>query len=693
MRLVVRCVLALSLLTYVASAFAAVTVSVNGSNHTIPQTNEKGWGTNVTAWIQAISANTLQPSGGTFTLTAEVNTGATYGFKVPYIKTATAVPSTAGVVRLSNLDSMGWRNYANGGNLLLTVNSSDLLLFNGSLVAMNGDLTAHIADTTTHGTTGDIVGTTDSQTLSNKTLTAPIISTISNTGTLTLPTITTTLVGIGTTNTLTAKTLHQPDGALATPSITFENDQNTGIYRAGTDTLSIVAGAYEGLQVKKSTGNFSNVGMGVSASTSDQIPLAIERTNSSAGTYMYVSNTSTSANAYGGVRVIGDSGNVIGAFNAYTDASTIDAFDARVAVRTDGTAKGIVLLAAATAPNDIKFYQGGGATTDLTFQFNDDNSLQVMQQIATPATPSSNSIKIYQKAGDELYTLNDAGTEEQILAAPIAAKGDLFIGTTANTLGVKTVGADNTFLKADSTQAGGVTWAAPSSAGLAVVSKTTTYTATTSDDVILASTAGGAYSITLYAASGNSGKVLRIKKTTNDFTVLTIDGNSSETIDGAVTTTLNTQYEEVTLVCDGTNWHILSRTYPQTWTTYTPTWVGFGSPSLNQVSWKRVGGGIAVKFVMTSGTATATEARLPLPDSSLSCVIPVATREVIGTWYFSQNTVSTGTVMCANGAAYMTLGYAAAGSGATSPQDGAGLLTSGNSMGGFAPHIPITGWN
>lgn len=115
-------------------SYGAVTVTVNGSNHTIPQTNEKGWGTNVTAWIQAISQYTLQPSGGTFTLTAEVNTGATYGFKVPYIKTATATPSTAGVLRLARTDGIGWRNQANGANLLLEVDSSNRLTFNSVIL-------------------------------------------------------------------------------------------------------------------------------------------------------------------------------------------------------------------------------------------------------------------------------------------------------------------------------------------------------------------------------------------------------------------------------------------------------------------------------------------------------------------------------------------------------------------------------
>jgi hypothetical protein len=56
----------------------------------------------------------------------------------------------------------------------------------------------------------DVVLLSGAQTLTNKTLTSPVISTITNTGTLTLPTATTTLVGTGTTDTLTNKTLTSP---------------------------------------------------------------------------------------------------------------------------------------------------------------------------------------------------------------------------------------------------------------------------------------------------------------------------------------------------------------------------------------------------------------------------------------------------------------------------------------------------
>lgn len=126
----IRRIIAGVVLTLPLFSFAAVTVSVNGSNHTIPTTNERGWGSAVTAWIQAISSNTLQPSGGTFTLGADVDFGASFGLKSAYYKSRALNPATTGIVRLGNTETISWRNAANSANLSLTANASNRLQYN-----------------------------------------------------------------------------------------------------------------------------------------------------------------------------------------------------------------------------------------------------------------------------------------------------------------------------------------------------------------------------------------------------------------------------------------------------------------------------------------------------------------------------------------------------------------------------------
>lgn len=90
-----------------------------------------------------------------------------------------------------------------------------------------------------------------------------------------------------------------------------------------------------------------------------------------------------------------------------------------------------------------------------------------------------------------------------------------------------------------------------------VVTKTTTYTVVAGDydKLILCSASGAAFTVNLTAAATlGDGFRVKLKKTDATANAVTIDGNASETIEGAATKALSTQYDCVTLVCDGSNW-------------------------------------------------------------------------------------------------------------------------------------------
>lgn len=108
----------------------ATTVSLNGSSYSIPAVGDS-YGLSLTNYLIALSTGVLSKAGGTFTLTGEVNFGATYGLKTPYLKSQAANPSSSGIIRLGNNESIGFRNAANNADLLLKANASDLLEYNG----------------------------------------------------------------------------------------------------------------------------------------------------------------------------------------------------------------------------------------------------------------------------------------------------------------------------------------------------------------------------------------------------------------------------------------------------------------------------------------------------------------------------------------------------------------------------------
>jgi hypothetical protein len=89
----------------------------------------------------------------------------------------------------------------------------------------------------------------------------------------------------------------------------------------------------------------------------------------------------------------------------------------------------------------------------------------------------------------------------------------------------------------------------------AYVTKTGAYTATNDDYVI--DCTSGTFTVTLPASSGRTGRILIIKN--SGAGTITVDGNASETIDGATTVTMAVQYGTIQIMSDGTNWKTIAK--------------------------------------------------------------------------------------------------------------------------------------
>ena len=88
-----------------------------------------------------------------------------------------------------------------------------------------------------------------------------------------------------------------------------------------------------------------------------------------------------------------------------------------------------------------------------------------------------------------------------------------------------------------------------------IVSKTTTYTATTDYEVDHIIFCNGTFTVDLPDITSTDG-IKKIIKNIGTGTI-TIDGYSTQTIDGSTTLAMSTQYETVCIISNAGNWHVL----------------------------------------------------------------------------------------------------------------------------------------
>lgn len=155
----------------------------------------------------------------------------------------------------------------------------------------------------------------------------------------------------------------------------------------------------------------------------------------------------------------------------------------------------------------------------------------------------------------------------------------------------------------------GSAWLSSSAASptLTVVSKTANYTLISTDNVVLGDSSGGTFTLTLPTPVGISGKAYTLKKTDSSLTAIAVTGTG-------LSTNLSTIGESISVVSDGTNWVIYSRSIPSNRVTYSPTYTGFGTTSSDTTYYQRRGDSLFVQFWFQNGTNTAVLGSVSLPS-------------------------------------------------------------------------------
>ncbi len=168
--------------------------------------------------------------------------------------------------------------------------------------------------------------------------------------------------------------------------------------------------------------------------------------------------------------------------------------------------------------------------------------------------------------GDPKINLQINGTTTFSIGIDNSDSDKLKIGTTA----VET----NTAITIDASQNVGVGTSSPlstldaqGSMGLKVSTITAATTLNSTHNVVLCNT--GAYTVTLPAAASNTGRTYYIKNIDAQGDDITIDGNSSETIDGSTTYILTSYLQNIKIISDGSNWHVIAVTSCGAYVTFT----------------------------------------------------------------------------------------------------------------------------
>lgn len=143
--------------------------------------------------------------------------------------------------------------------------------------------------------------------------------------------------------------------------------------------------------------------------------------------------------------------------------------------------------------------------------------------------------------------------DDPTAAAARASLGFSGAGGTVATANIEALSVTSAKLAANSVDTSKI--ASGVSGKYTIQSKTTTYTAVIGE-YVKCSASGGAFTVTLPTAAGCDGESIKIKKTDSGTNAITVSTTSSQTIDGASTFTIRSQYDSNTFTSDGSNWMV-----------------------------------------------------------------------------------------------------------------------------------------
>lgn len=355
--------------------------------------------------------------------------------------------------------------------------------------------------------------------------------------------------------TITAASTTLPDASTA--SATFSLAETA-------DTLAIFTGSLASTAtsaIKIQTGNVTTSGNVATGSISMRTGTPISTGSGSSGGFTVVTGPGT-----------GNAGSRSGSISLTTGAGsgggvTGDVTLGSGSISSGASASGAISLTSGTGGNN-----SGAVTVSSGSGANSGSSTGLVT--ISSGTPAGNG----QSGNINITTGNPAGGtsgDVNISAGTATTRGTVHVGpelridgTTSGYVGHKATAATTSYTLTYPSAQGAVntvltnngsgvySWATPGRF-LDLVAKTTAYTATATDNVIICSAASASFTVTLPAVASSTNKTLTIKKTDSSANTVTIDGNASETIDGLLTQVLSVQYQSMTIICDGTTWWVI----------------------------------------------------------------------------------------------------------------------------------------